>query len=83
MALVKFEIGGKEVVPSQIERALERKVYEGIVASLNQRFGMLKCPTHRQEPIFIVRGSSIDKAAFEVSACCEQMMEMVNKKAAV
>ncbi len=81
MALIKFDIGGKMVVPAQIERSLERKVYESIVQSLNQRFGMLKCPTHREEPVFLVKGPSIDKAAFEVTACCQQMLDMVNKKA--
>jgi hypothetical protein len=82
MALVKFEIGGKAVAPAQITNSLERKVYESIVASLNQKFGILKCPTHREEPVFLVKGPSIDKVGFEVSACCPQMLEMVNKKAA-
>lgn len=82
MALIKFQIGGKAIVPSQITNALERKVYESIVNSLNQRFGTLKCPTHREEPVFLVAGPSIDKAGFEVSACCQQMLDLVNKKAA-
>lgn len=81
MALVKFDIAGKAVVPAQIEKSLERKVYQSIVDSLNQRFGMLKCPTHREEPVFLVKGPSIDRAAFEVTACCQQMLDLVNKKA--
>ncbi len=82
MALVKFEIGGKSVAPSQITSSLERKVYESIVQSLNKKFGNLKCPTHREEPVFLVAGPSIDKVGFEVNACCQQMLDMVNKKAA-
>lgn len=82
MALVKFEIGGKTIVPSQITNTLERKVYDSIVQSFNQRFGVLKCPTHREEPVFLVQGPSIDRVSFEVSACCSQMLDLVNKKAA-
>ena len=80
MAVVKFEIGGKFVSPAQITHPLEKRVYESIVASFNQRFGFLKCPTHREEPVFVVRGPSIDRVDFEVTTCCSQLLDLVNKK---
>lgn len=61
---------------------MERNVYQSILSTLQSRFGTIRCPIHHGEPVITVTGPSIDQASFEVSGCCQELLDLVQKRAA-
>lgn len=72
---IKFEIGGKRVDPKNIGNALEqavlKQVSEGVVKSLNS----VRCAEHNQTPRVTVKGQSLDKLSFEITGCCQALID--------
>lgn len=77
---IKFEIGGKRVDPKNIANALEqavlKQVSEGVVKSLNS----VRCAEHNQTPNVTVKGLSLDKLSFEITGCCQALIDAATAK---
>ncbi|HLH41598.1 MAG TPA: hypothetical protein VKV74_01335 [Bryobacteraceae bacterium] len=39
----------------------------------------LRCPRHRQPPCVKFRGSALSNISIQMSACCNQLIEMANR----
>ncbi len=77
---IKFEINGRRVDPKNIGDALEGAMLSAISESLQKKVGSVRCSVHGQSPRLIGKGRRLDKLNFEVSGCCEKVIENVKAK---
>tara|TARA_R110002096_G_scaffold150917_3_gene313048 strand:+ start:7951 stop:8199 length:249 start_codon:yes stop_codon:yes gene_type:complete len=77
---ISFEINGRKVSPRNMSNALEAAVLQSVQESIKKTVGSARCPTHGQTPKIKVKGRKLDSLSFEVSGCCDQLIETVKKK---
>lgn len=80
MVEIRFEIGGRRVVPRNMRDALEAAMLSAVQDGLRKKVGSCRCPEHGQAPQLLGKGRSIDKLSFEVTGCCEKVIHEVKKK---
>lgn len=80
MANICFEINGKKVNPNNIGNALEAAVLENVASQIEQKVGSIRCSEHHQSPKIVGKGKSLNNLSFEVSGCCEDVMNKVKAK---
>ena len=77
---ISFEINGRKVSPRNMGNALESAVLKSVQESITKSVGSVRCPEHVQKPKVKVKGRNLDSLSFEVSGCCDQLIETVKKK---
>lgn len=77
---ISFEINGRKVSPRNIGNALESALLQSVQESITKSVGSARCPKHGQKPKIKVKGRKLNSLNFEVSGCCEQLIETVKKK---
>ncbi len=77
-----FEIGGKQINPSEIKDPHEVAVLQNVVNSIVDRIEDMQCPVHKQPPRFVCRGDSVDDLSLEVLGCCDALVDMVKERLA-
>ena len=77
---IKFEIGGRRVDPRNTRDALEGAMLSAVQDGLRKKVGSCRCPDHGQAPKLLGKGRSLDKLNFEVTGCCEKVIEEVKRK---
>lgn len=77
---ISFEINGRKVSPRNMGNAVESALLQSVQESISKAVGSARCPEHGQKPKIKVKGRKLDSLSFEVSGCCEQMIETVKKK---
>jgi len=80
MIEVTFEINGRKVNPNRLGDALEKAILQGIQESVRKKLGAIRCPEHGQGPKVICKGRSVDKLSFEVTGCCQNLIDTVLAK---
>jgi hypothetical protein len=77
---ISFEINGKKVSPRNVGNALESALLHSVQESITKSVGSARCPAHGQKPKIKVKGRNLDSLSFEVSGCCDQLIETVRRK---
>jgi len=77
---ISFELNGRKVSPNNIGNALEAAMLVSIKDSIQKSVGNLHCSEHGQRAKIKAKGRSIDSLSFEVSGCCDALIEKVKKK---
>ena len=77
---ISFEINGKKVSPRNVGDAFESAVLESIQDSVSKTVGTVHCPKHGKKPKIKVKGRNLDSLSFEVSGCCDSLIEEVKTK---
>ncbi len=77
---ISFEINGRKVSTRNVGNALESAMLQSIQDSVSKAVGSTRCPEHGQKPGFKVKGSNLDSLKFEVSGCCDGLINEVKKK---
>ncbi len=77
---ISFEINSRKVSPRNIGDALESAMLQSVQESIAKAVGSARCPEHHQSPKIKVKGRNLDSLSFEVSGCCDQLIETVKKK---
>lgn len=80
MVEVSFEINGRKVQPDQISEALTKAVLTSVAEQIKSKLGSVRCPEHGKFPKIICKGKSIENLGFEVSGCCEELIDSVKRK---
>jgi hypothetical protein len=80
VADISFEINGRKVSPSSVGDALEKAVLQGVSDSIKQSVGSLRCPEHGSAPKIVAKGKSVDNLSFQVSGCCQKLIDKVQSK---
>jgi hypothetical protein len=76
---ISFEINGRKVTQSNMDNALESALLQSMQESITKSVGAARCPAHGQSPKIKVMGRNLNSLSFEVSGCCNQLIETVNK----
>jgi hypothetical protein len=76
---VSFEINGKKVSPGNMGNALESTLLQSVQESITKSVGSARCPEHGQRPKIKVKGRNLNSLSFEVSGCCDQLIETVKE----
>ncbi len=77
---VSFEINGRKVQPNQIGDALTKAVLSSVAGQIKEKVGSVTCPDHGKSPKIVCKGKSVEKLNFEVSGCCETLINSVKQK---
>ena len=83
MVKISFELNGKKINPNQIGNAIEKALFENVQESITELVGSIHCKTHGKTPFIIAKGRSVDKLRFNVSGCCENIINQVQKKLSI
>lgn len=75
MLNISFEINGRKVNPGNVGGALEAAVLQSVSASIKARVGNIRCPEHGQTPRIVGKGRSLDTLSFDVSGCCQKLID--------
>ena len=82
MIEVSFEINGKKVNPDKIGDALEAAALKSIAEQVKDKLRGITCPEHGKSPKVKVKGRNLDSLSFDVSGCCDKLIERVKEKLA-
>lgn len=77
---IKFQIGGRPVNSKNTKGAIEGAILDSVQNSIKKSVGTVRCSEHGSSPIVLVNGRSLDNLSFEVSGCCEDLIEKVKEK---
>lgn len=77
---ISFEINGRKVRPNQMRNALEKAILQDISSSISQSLRSVRCTVHGERPKVRCKGRKLDKLTFEISGCCENLVERATKK---
>jgi hypothetical protein len=80
MVEVSFEINGRKVQPNQIGEVLTKAVLTSVAEQIKSKVGSVRCQDHGASPKIICKGNSIESLGFEVSGCCEKVIDSVKQK---
>ena len=77
---ISFEINGRKVNPNNMGDALEAAMLSQVADSIKKSVGSVRCSEHNKAPKIIIKGKNLDNLSFEVSGCCDTLIEQVSKK---
>jgi hypothetical protein len=77
---ISFEINGRKVSSKSFSDAFERAVLEGITSSIQHSVGTIRCAEHGSAPKVIGKGRNLNNLSFEVSGCCQQVIDRVRER---
>lgn len=80
MIEINFKINGRKVNPKNMKDVFEAAALDSIDQSIKKSVGNIRCSEHGQSPKIQVIGRSIDNLSFNVSGCCESLIEKVSDK---
>ena len=75
MIKIEFKINGRTVSPDRIGDELEKSIYNHIIESIKRKLGSVRCHEHGKYPTVTLVGKSIDKIEFQVTGCCQNMID--------
>lgn len=76
---ISFEISGRKVSPRNVGGALESAMLQSIQDSISKAVGSARCPEHGQKLKIKVKGRNLDSLKFEVSGCCDRLIDEVKR----
>jgi len=77
--MIRFEIDGKEIDPSNIHDIILAKLLENVKKQLHQKIGSMRHPVTGESPVVVVKGKSFDNLSIEVEGSSE-LVELVQQK---
>lgn len=77
---ISFEINGRRVNPNNVGDTLEKAILQSVSESIKKSVGSLRCPEHGSSPKIVVKGRNLDNLSFEVSGCCQKLMDSVKTR---
>ncbi len=80
MVDISFEINGRKVHPNHVGDVLTKAILANVAEQIKKNVGSIRCPDHRKSPQIVCKGKSFENLSFEVSGCCETMINAVKRK---
>jgi (p)ppGpp synthase/HD superfamily hydrolase len=82
MVEVSFEINGKKVRPDQVANELDKAMMNRTAEYVKNKVSSIRCPDHGQQPKIKVKGKNLENLSFEISGCCQTLIEKARKELA-
>ena len=80
MIHIDFVVGGEKVSTNQLGSALERAVLDQVKERIQKAVGNAICPEHGSRASIIAEGTSLNDLSFNISGCCDKLVEIVKLK---
>jgi hypothetical protein len=77
---ISFEINGRKISPNNVGDALEKAVMQSVSDSIKRSVGSLRCSEHGASPKIVCKGRDLSNLSFEVSGCCQKLMDSVKAR---
>jgi hypothetical protein len=77
---IEYGSGTKKITKPPFSKESGNAVFNQFKDSIKRQVGGSICPEHGMHPTVKVKGRNIDKIEFEVSGCCQQLIDIVNAK---
>ena len=77
---ISFEINGRKVRPNQVADVLEKAILQNLSDSISKQLRNVRCAEHGERPKVKCKGRKLDKLTFEISGCCESLIQRATKK---
>lgn len=77
---ISFEINGRKVSPRNAGNAFESAMLQSVQNSISKAVRSARCPEHGLKPRIKVKGRNLESLKFEVSGCCDSLIEAVKRK---
>jgi hypothetical protein len=76
---VKFEIGGRQVDPSNIGDAIEAMLLQAIAEDIHKKVSSIRYPETGEAPVVLVRGNDLEHLSIEVSGS-EELVRLISEQ---
>lgn len=80
MLNISCVINGRKVSPNNIANVLESAMLAKIIESVRNTVGSISCKEHGESPSITIEGRNLNDLNFEVSGCCETLIEEVKSR---
>ena len=80
MADISFEIKGQLIEPDSMPDILDILYLKHIREKLENSTDAIRCRKHAAKPAIKVKGDSLETLRYEVTGCCEDLIEETRKK---
>jgi len=77
---IQYGSGSKKAGNPQLSKESGKVVLNQFTDSIKKQVGGSICPEHGLHPTVKVKGRNFDKVEFEVSGCCQKVIDIVNEK---
>lgn len=77
---ITYEVGGRKVSPNQFGNELEKAILTEIADNVKKALGSVTCPDHGKSPNVTIKGRDINNLSWEVSGCCQKVIDLATKK---
>jgi hypothetical protein len=76
---ISFKIKGKRVQPDNMTDVLDIIFLKFVGEKINDSVALIRCNKHGREPSVLVKGQDLDNLEYEVSGCCEDLINKAKK----
>lgn len=80
MLEIKYEVNGKPVSLENLQDALMAAVLVSVKNHVIETIGSATCPEHGGSPNITIVGNSLEDVSFNVSGCCQGLIDEVKRK---
>jgi hypothetical protein len=77
---IEYRRGSKKAGNQQFSKEDGMVVLNQFTDSIKKQVGGSVCPEHGLHPTVKVKGRNFDKVEFEVSGCCQKVIDIVNAR---
>lgn len=75
-----FELNGRRVDSRNIGGAIEKATLQIVKEHITKKVGDARCPDHRSGAKIVAKGRDLSNLTFDVSGCCDKLIEEVKRK---
>lgn len=77
---ISFKLNGRKVNPNNMKDELEKAIFKDITGQIKKKLQSVSCKEHRGKPKVTVKGQSMKNLTFEVSGCCQMLIDEATAK---
>jgi hypothetical protein len=80
MFKMDLKFNGRSIRPDQLAREMEKAMLKKVEDSVKKTVSRIRCRTHGQHARVSVRRATGSKMNFDVSGCCDELIDEVRKQ---
>lgn len=80
MIKLTVELNGKRVKPGSLKNELERMMLQQIINMVKKELKDIICSEHGERPQVTLKGKKLDNLSFEVTGCCQDLIDQASDK---
>ena len=82
MIEIRYEVNGKRVRPNDVAGELEPAILKETGDRVAKALASVTCPEHGQRPKVTIKGQTLNDLSWEITGCCDALVQLALKKLA-